>query len=221
LLTILAFLGAIRLNRYLKSSILNPFVLALLFILGTLFATNISYETYYQGNQPLTSLLNLAIVTLALPFYEQFPQVRKKWKEIVIICTFSGIFTMLSGMVLALLFGGDQEIVASMAGKSVTMPIALLIDKEVGGNPALTAIGVMIAGLTGAICGISLLRLLGLHDPKVIGLGMGAISHALGTVRCFDESEETGSYSAIAFILCGVLSAFIAPLAYRLTLILL
>lgn len=215
LLTIIAFLVAIRTSRLLKSSIFNPFILALLMIIGVLWLGDFSYQDYYQGNQPLNSLLNLSIVALALPFYEQLAQVRRKWKQILALCFASSILTMASGMILARVFGGNAEIVASIAGKSVTMPIALLISQELSGNNALTGIGVMIAGLTGAVFGTILLGLTKIKRHYAIGLSMGAVSHALGTARSMEISNEAASFAAIAFVLCGVFSAFIAPLVYQ------
>lgn len=219
LLTVIAFLLAIRLSRLLKSSIFNPFILALLMIIAVLWLGDFSYQDYYQGNQPLNSLLNLSIVALALPFYEQLPQIRRKWKQILILCFASAFLTMFSGMLLAHLFGGNEEIVASIAGKSVTMPIALLISQELGGNNALTGIGVMVAGLTGAVFGSILLGLIKIKRHYAIGLSMGAVSHALGTARSMEISNEAASFAAIAFVLCGVFSSFIAPIVYKLVLL--
>ncbi|RRN04616.1 LrgB family protein [Bibersteinia trehalosi] len=217
-LTIMAFLIAIRLSRLLKSSIFNPFILALLLIIAVLLLGDFSYQEYYAGNQPLNSLLNLSIVALALPFYEQLHQVKRKWKQILALCFISAVLTMLSGMYLAKLFGGSEEIIASIAGKSVTMPIALLISQELGGNNALTGIGVMIAGLTGAVFGTMLLGTLKVKRLFAIGLSMGAVSHALGTARSMEIGNEAASFAAIAFVLCGVFSSFIAPLLLRLIL---
>lgn len=215
-LTIISFLVAIRFSRLLKSSIFNPFILALLMIIGVLWLGGFSYQDYYAGNQPLNSLLNLTIVSLALPFYEQLPQIRRKWKQILVLCFISSFLTMMSGMYFAWWLGGNEEIVASIAGKSVTMPIALLISQELGGNNALTGIGVMIAGLTGAVFGTILLGLIKIKRHYAIGLSMGAVSHALGTARSMEISNETASFAAIAFVLCGVFSSFIAPLVFRL-----
>lgn len=219
LLSIVAFLVAIRLNQLLKSSIFNPFILALLMIITVLWLGDFSYQAYYQGNQPLNNLLNLSLVALALPFYEQLPQIRRRWKQILVLCFVSSIFMMLSGMLFAKWLGASTEIVASIAGKSVTMPIALLISQELGGNPTLTGISVMIAGLTGSVFGIALLGLVKIRQAYAIGLSMGAISHAVGTARCMQISNETASFSAIAFVLCGVFSAFVAPIVYKLALL--
>lgn len=214
LLSIVAFFLAIRLSRLLKSSILNPFILALLMIIAVLWLGDFSYQDYYQGNQPLNNLLNLSLVALALPFYEQLPQIRRKWKQILVLCFVSAILMMLSGMLFAKWLGGSEEIVATIAGKSVTMPIALLISQELGGNQTLTGISVMIAGIIGSGFGIMLLGLIKVRQAYAIGLSMGAVSHAVGTARCMEVSNETASFSAISFVLCGVFSAFVAPMVY-------
>lgn len=218
LLTLITFYLGFRLSRKLKSSIFNPFLITLTLLIVILVAGNVSYSDYYQGNFPLNSLINLSVVALAIPLYEQLPQIRQQWREILLITVFGTFFAIFSGMLLALILGGNQEIIASIAGKSVTMPIALAISDELSGNATLSAMGVVIAGLLGSVFGLLIMKLGKIKNPQAIGLAMGIVSHALGTARVMEQNSETGSYSSMALVLCGIFSALCAPIAFRLTL---
>lgn len=216
LLTLIAFFIGLKLSQKLRSTILNPFLIALSLLMAVLTLFHIPYQDYFQGNFPLNNLLGVSVVALALPFYEQLPQIRKKWREILIIVVFSTLMTMLTGLGFALLLGANKEILAAVLPKSVSMPMAVIITHEINGNVALAAVGVMIAGLFGAVFGFLLLRWIKVSNIRAIGLSMGAASHALGTGRCLEHSLKAGSYSSIALVACGVLSSLFAPLLFQL-----
>lgn len=216
LLTVAAFLIGRRVSKKLRSSVLNPFVIALLITIAVIVIGKVPYQDYYQGNFPLNNLLGVSVVALALPFYEQLPQIRKKWREISLIVVFGTFCSMLTGALFALLLGASPEILAAIMPKSVSTPIAIAISAQINANSAITAVGVMVAGLLGSVFGFAVLHKIGVRNVRAIGLTMGTISHALGTGRCMEYSVKTGSYASIALVLCGVLSSLLAPMAFRL-----
>ncbi|WGE92105.1 LrgB family protein [Actinobacillus genomosp. 1] len=210
-LTVVAFFLSVKLSKKLAISLLNPFLLTLLLLVAILVIFQIPYKDYQQGTSPLSHFLGLAIVALAIPLYEQFPQIRQRWKAISFILLLGTLVSMCSGMVLALLLGGSQDIVAALMPKSVTMPLALVITDEIGGESALSAVGVMVAGLLGAVLGVPVLKLAHITNPQAIGISLGIASHALGTARCMEINAKSASYSSLALVICGLLSSFIAP----------
>lgn len=216
LLTVFAFLAGQQISKKLHSSILNPFLLALIIVIALLYFIDIPYKSYYKGNFPLNHLLGISVVALALPFYEQLPQIRKKWKPIVTVLLFSTFVAMFTGVLFAVILGANQDILATIIPKSVSTPIAIAIAGQIGGSSAITAVGVMIAGLIGSVFGFSILHWLGVRNVHAIGLTMGAVSHALGTGRCMEYSVKTGSYGSIALVGCGVLSSIFSPIMYKL-----
>ncbi|VEB25861.1 putative effector of murein hydrolase [Actinobacillus lignieresii] len=215
-LTVLAFLIGQRISQKLKSSVLNPFVIALTLVITVIVIGKVPYTDYYQGNFPINNLLGVSVVALALPFYEQLPQIRKKWRQITLVVVFGTCFTMLTGVFFAVLLGASQDILAAIVPKSVSTPIAIAIATQIGGSSAITAVGVLVAGLLGSVFGFALLHRIGVRNVRAIGLSMGAVSHALGTGRCMEYSIKTGSYSSIALVLCGVLSSVLAPFVFKL-----
>ena len=217
-LTIAAFLLGQRISQRLKSSVLNPFVIALTLVIAVIVIGKVPYTDYYQGNFPINNLLGVSVVALALPFYEQLPQIRKKWRQISLVVAFGTSFTMITGIFFALLLGASPDILAAIVPKSVSTPIAIAIAGQIGGSSAITAVGVLVAGLLGSVFGFAVLHRIGVRNVRAIGLSMGAVSHALGTGRCMEYSIKTGSYSSIALVLCGVLSSVLAPFVFKIVL---
>lgn len=215
LITLAVFIVALKVNKRLRSSILNPFILSLLLIVGILWIAEIPFKDYYEGNFLFNQLLGVSVVALAVPFYEQLPQIRKHWKKISVIVLVSTFLTMISGVMLAIFFGANQEIIAAILPKSVTTAIAISIVNEIGGNSALGAVAVAIAGITGSAFGIAILQLMKLRNTRAIGLSIGAVSHALGTARAMEYSVKAGSYASVSLVLCGLLSSLIAPIVFK------
>ena len=216
LLTIAAFWVALQINKRLQSVVFNSFILTVLILIGVLLLAKIPYDDYMAGNAPLNNLLGLSVVALALPLYEQLRQIAAYWKIILLITTVASLLSMLTGAGLALLFGASPEIVATVLPKSVTTPIAMAISQNIGGVPAVAAVGVVVAGLQRSVFGYLVLKKLNLKYSEAIGLSVGAVSHALGTVSCMEIEAKAGSYSSIALVLCGIISSILAPLVFNL-----
>ena len=216
LLTIAAFWVSLQINKRLQSVVFNSFILTVLILIGALLLAKIPYDNYMTGNAPLNNLLGLSVVALALPLYEQLRQIAAYWKIILLITTVASLLSMLTGAGLALLFGASPEIVATVLPKSVTTPIAMSISQNIGGVPAVAAVGVVVAGLQGSVFGYLVLKKLNLKYSEAIGLSVGAVSHALGTVSCMEIEAKAGSYSSIALVLCGIISSILAPLVFNL-----
>jgi len=115
-------------------------------------------------------------------------------------------------MALGWLLGLDSQTLLSMLPKSVTTPIAMGVTEQIGGLPSLTAVLVILTGITGAVIGIPLLRLLGVRDPVAKGFAMGVAAHGIGTARAFEHSERAGAYSGLGMGLNGALTALLVPL---------
>lgn len=214
-LTIFGFWLALQINKRWKSVIFNSFILTVLILVVVILALNIPYDDYMAGNAPINYLLSLSIVALALPLYEQLPQIARQWRIILTVVILASVFSMFTGAGLAILLGANPEIVATVLPKSVTTPIAMEISTHLGGIPAVSAVGVVLAGLFGSIFGYLTLNKIGLKYPEAIGLSVGSMSHALGTVSCMEANAKAGSYSSMALVLCGIISSILAPLVFK------
>ncbi|AAU37877.1 MULTISPECIES: CidB/LrgB family autolysis modulator [Basfia] len=216
LLTIAAFMIALLITKRIKSVLLNSFVLTVIILVAVLLAADIPYDQYMAGNAPLNNLLGVSVVALALPLYEQLHQIAVRWKAILFIVTSASLLSMFSGALLALALGASADVVATVLPKSVTTPIAMAIAQNIGGVPAVAAVGVVVAGLQGSVFGYLVLKKLQLKNSEAIGLAVGSVSHALGTVSCLEVDAKAGNYSSISLVLCGIISSLLAPLVFKL-----
>ena len=214
-LTIFGFWLALQISKRWKSVIFNTFVLTVIILVLILEIGDIPYDDYMTGNAPINNLLGLSIVALALPLYEQLREIAKQWKIIHSVIALASLFSMISGAVVAILLGASPEMVATVLPKSITTPIAMEVSSHLGGIPAVTAVGVVLAGLQGSMFGYLILKKLGLKHQEAIGLSVGSVSHALGTVSCMEIHPKAGRFSSISLVLCRIMSSILAPLVFK------
>ena len=107
--------------------------------------------------------------------------------------------------------GASQEVILSLAPKSVTTPIAMEVTKTIGGIPSLTAAVVVCVGLLGAVLGFKTLKVMKVNSPIAQGLSLGTASHAVGTSAAMDISSKYGAYASLGLTLNGILTALLTP----------
>lgn len=138
--------------------IFNTFVLTVSILVLILEIGDISYDDFMAGNTPINNLLGLSIVALALPLYEQLQQIARQWKIILSVVILASLLSMFTGAILAIILGASPEMVATVLPKSITTPIAMEVSSHLGGIPAVTAVGVIVAGLQGSVFGYLILK---------------------------------------------------------------
>ncbi|QLF94037.1 LrgB family protein [Pseudomonas sp. ABC1] len=192
---------------------LQPVLLSMSLVIGILLACGITYAEYSRSAQWLTVMLGPATVALAVPLCLNLRRIRELFAPILLTLVIAGVAATALGMLLAWLFGIDRMILMTLAPKSVTSPIAMLVAEQLGGVVALAAVFVMITGILGAIFGPQLLSLFGVRSAAARGMALGLTAHAVGTAQALQESEECGAFAALAMSLMGVMTAVLLPLA--------
>jgi predicted murein hydrolase (TIGR00659 family) len=192
---------------------LQPVLVSMLTVIGILLACGLTFAEYNNSAAALTLFLGPTTVVLAVPLFVNLRRIRQLLWPILITLLVAGAFATALGVGLAWLFGAEQIMLMSMAPKSVTSPIAMLVANQIGGIAALAAVFVMITGIIGAIIGPSLLKRVGVRHPAALGMALGMTAHAVGTARALQEGEECGAFSALAMSLMGVVTAVLLPMA--------
>ncbi len=195
---------------------LQPVLVSMLAVIGVLVACGLSYDEYKDSAKALTIFLGPATVALAVPLFLNLKRIRQLLWPTLLTLLFGGVVATGMGVLLAWWFGADHVMLMSMAPKSVTSPIAMLVADQIGGIAALAAVFVLITGVIGAILGPELLRRIGVHHPAAQGLALGMTAHAVGTSRALQEGEECGAFAALAMSLMGVGTAVALPLVVAL-----
>jgi predicted murein hydrolase (TIGR00659 family) len=216
-LTLVAYLiGDYLFRRSGQKAIFNPVLIAILILVCILLATGVSYETYFEGAQFVHFLLGPATVALAVPLYRQFDRVRHSGAAILVALVGGATTALLTATTIAWVLGAPRNVVASIAPKSVTTPIAMGISEQIGGLPSLTAVLVILTGILGAMFGTAILQRVGVRDPSAQGFALGLASHGIGTARALQVSEVAGAFSALAMGLNGLATSVLAPLLMHL-----
>ncbi|GGF56014.1 membrane protein [Paracoccus acridae] len=195
-----------------RQSWANPVLIAVVLLAALLGATGTDYATYFEGAQFVHFMLGPATVCLALPLYDNLPRVRRAaWPMLAGLFVGSGV-AIVSALLIARAFGIGEPVLASLAPKSTTAPVAIGIAERIGGQPTLTAALVLLTGIFGAIIVTPLLNALRVRDWRARGFAVGVAAHGIGTARAFQVNETAGAFSGIGMGLNAVLTAVIAPM---------
>lgn len=211
MLTLAAYQTALYVQQRSGSLLLQPVIVTLLLVIAALWLLQIDYEQYRQAANPIALLLGPATVALAVPLFLQRHRIGRLLWPIMLTLLFGGALIVFLTLLLAWLLGAEWVTLMSLAPKSVTMPIAMLLSEQIGGNPALTAALVMLTGVIGTIMAPSLLRLAGVDSPVARGFTLGMNAHAIGTAYAVQEGGECAAFAALAMSLMGVFTALVLP----------
>ncbi|WP_066225225.1 LrgB family protein [Formosa haliotis] len=210
-LTFVAFFVAQIIQRKTKMIFLNPVLLAILFIIGTLLLLKIDFTAYQQGSRMIEFLLKPAIVALGVPLYKQLGKIKKQAIPIITSQLVGCVAGIVSVVLIAKALGAPKDIVFSLAPKSVTTPIAIEVSKTLGGIPPLTASVVILFGIIGSIFGYEIMKITRIKSTIAQGISMGTAAHVLGASKSMEISGNFGALSSIGLIVNGILTALLTP----------
>jgi predicted murein hydrolase (TIGR00659 family) len=191
----------------------NP-VLHAMWIIGLfLVLTGTSYTTYFGGAQFVHFLLGPATVALAVPLYENRKLVVASILPMLAALVVGSVTAIVSVVLLAQAAGLPRTVVLSLAPKSVTAGVAMGISEQLGADPSLAAVGVVLTGIMGAVIVTPLMNRLAITDFRARGFAVGLASHGIGTARAFQVDAVAGVFAGIAMSLNALLTSLLVPLA--------
>jgi len=192
-----------------RNPLANPVVIAAGLLILLLTATGTTYQTYFEGAQFVHFLLGPTTVALGLPLWRNRVAVRRNLLPMCAALVAGSLTAIGSAAAVAWALGAPGPIIASLASKSVTAPIAMALTESIGGIPALAAVLVVLTGILGSVIVTPLMNALGIRDFAARGFAVGVASHGIGTARAFQVSEEAGTFAGIAMGLNGALTALV------------
>lgn len=209
--TLLIYFLNKRLYRRWHKLLLMPLVMTPMLLVILLIITHISWQNYIGESRWLLWLLGPATLAFAVPVYENMTIIRRHWMSLtagVITATTVAVF---SSVWLARLLTLPEEIQRSLAVRSITTPFALAAAKQLGGQPDLVALFVVITGVFGMAIGDILFLRLSVKQGLAKGAGLGAASHGAGTAKAYELGQQEGVVSSLVMMLSGVVTVIIAP----------
>lgn len=195
-------------------AILNPVLLAVVITSGVLAMTGTDYRTYFEGAQFVHFLLGPATVALAVPLYRQLPQIRRLALPLLTAVVVGSLTAIVTAIAIPAVLGAADETLVSLAPKSATAPVAMGVSEQLGGAPSLTAVFTILTGITGAVCGGAVLKLVRVRDPRARGLAVGVVAHGIGTAREMQVHPTSGAFAGLGLALNAVITALLVPLLF-------
>ncbi len=211
-LTLAAYLLAVAIKKKLKSSLINPLLIAIMICITVILAGRIEYDTYNQGAKYISVLLTPATVCLAVPLYTQIEKLKQNFRAIL-AGIISGVLTSLGSILLmAKIFGFSHEEYVTFLPKSITTAIGMSVSEELGGYVAITVTVIVLTGVFGNIICESVLKLFGIRNRVAKGIAIGTASHAIGTSKAMEIGEIEGAMSSLSIVVSGILTVILASI---------
>jgi putative effector of murein hydrolase len=190
----------------------NPVLWSVVGIGCVLLATRTTYPSYFAGAQFVHVLLGPAVVALGWPLWLRRAELRRRGVALVLAALAGGLAAGGSAVAMAWALGMPDDIVRSLAPKSVTAPVAMGIAERLGGVPALAAVFAVLTGMVGALSAKLLFDALGIKDWAVRGFALGTTAHGIGAARALQVHPDAGAYAGMALGLQAVLASVLMPL---------
>ena len=152
-LTLIAYIFGKWLQKRTGIKVLSPLISGTLFIIAILLIGDVDYENYKKGAGIISFFLGPATVSFAIPLYKNL-RIIKENLVLILLGIFGGLFTgLVSAYVLCQIFGINEKVTLSTYPKSVTSAIGYAISDMIGGQPEITLVLILVAGITGYISG--------------------------------------------------------------------
>ncbi len=210
-LTVAAYLAARALAQRYNNPFCNIIFVSTGMMIAILLIFDMSYADYGSAKDLIAFFLGPATVALAVPVYRNLHLFKEYGWAIVGAVGFGTVITVIIVVLIGKLGGLPPEMIASLAPKSATIPIAVESARIQGGNPPLAVVFVVATGTFGSVLGLEILTRFKIRNPVARGLAMGTVSHGQGTAMAFTEGEQQGAMAGVAMALAGVLTALVVP----------
>ncbi len=198
-------LGLILKKRF-KAAILNPLLIGIIAVIAVLLLLGVDYESYNESAQYISYLLTPATVCLAIPLYEQLALLRKNFKAVAVGLVSGVLASLVSVLVMALLFRLDHQQYVTLLPKSITTAIGMGVSEEMGGIVTITVAVIIITGILGNVIAEAVFKCFRIQEPIARGLALGNSAHAIGTAKAMELGPVEGAMSSLAIAVAGLLT---------------
>ncbi|EJQ47064.1 TIGR00659 family protein [Bacillus cereus BAG5X1-1] len=211
-ITVVIYLLATKLYKKFTFPFTLPVLTVTAIMICIFLIFGISHQDYKEnGGNILSSFLSPAIVALAIPLFKERKILMKNFLSILVGVVI-GIVALISlNVVIGEMLNIDKELILTTIPQLATMPIAISLAEQIGGIPSMTASFVVVAGITGAIIGPTVLKLFRITSTIGKGVGMGCASHIIGVSRLVKEGEKEATIGSVTMIVTGILISILVP----------
>lgn len=211
-ISLLSYAVGMWLRRKTGWALMNPLFVSIILVVLTLLIFHIDYPTYNRGANIISYLLTPATICLAVPLHQQVELLKKNYKAVLAGITSGVLSSLISILILALLFHLDHASYVTFLPKSITTAIGLGVSEELGGYVPITVVVIIVTGVLGNIFAEQFLRIMKIEEPIAKGIAIGSASHAVGTSKAMEMGAVEGSMSSLSIVVCGIMTVVGASL---------
>ena len=150
---------------------------------------------------------------MIIDLYINLDVLKKNIIPILVGVLIGSIVSMLLAIGLTKVLGLGKDLTVSLIPQSITTAIAISLSGEYQGIVALTAITVVIRGVTGAVIAPLVMKIFKITDPVAQGVAIGTSSHAVGTSEARMMGEVQGAMSGLSIAIAGIMTVILMPVA--------
>jgi putative effector of murein hydrolase len=206
--TCLIFEGADTLSRRSgRHPLCHPVLLATPVLIGLLLVTHTAYPVYRDATQALVFLLGPGVVGLAVPIWSRRALIARMALPIALALGAGAVTAIVSAVGILMAFGAPRAMLATIAPRATTTPVAMAVAGQLGGIPSLAAAIVLSAGVLGAMVATPLFNALGVRDYRARGFAAGVSAHGFGAARAFQVDPLAGTFASLGMAMNAVATA--------------
>lgn len=200
----------VMIQKKLKSSLFSPLVFSMAVIILFLVIFHVDYETFESGSKYISYLITPATICLAVPLYERFSLLKKNATAILAGVISGSIISVITILIMAILFRFTHEQFVTLLPKSVTTAIGISISEELGGIVAITVTSIVITGNLGNLIGPAICRLFRIKNAIAKGVALGTSAHVMGTSKAMEMGEIEGAMGSLSIAVAGLFTVLLS-----------
>lgn len=210
MISLAGYEAGLLLKKKTRSSLCNPLLIAVIFVMLALFVCRVDYSEYYEGGRYLSYLLTPATVALAVPLYRQIELLKKNLAAILTAVCAGVLSSLVTILLLSKIFGFTHEQYVTLLPKSITTAIGMGVSEKLGGMVTITVMVIIVTGILGNVIAEGIFKLFRIHEPVAKGLALGTAAHAIGTAKAMELGEVEGAMSSLSIAVSGILTVIAA-----------
>lgn len=212
IITVVMYVLATKLYKKIPFPLTLPVLTVTASMICLFLILGISHHEYRaNGGDILSGLLSPAIVALAIPLFKERNILMKNFLSILIGVAVGIVALTSMNVVIGGMLNIDKELILTTLPQLATMPIAISLADQIDGIPSMTSSFVVVAGITGAIIGPTVLKFFRITSTIGKGVGMGCASHIIGVSRLVKEGEKEATIGSVTMIVTGILISIFIP----------
>ena len=210
LLCLVSYQIGVFLRQKTKIAAFNPLLISIIIVIFVLVIFHIKFKDFYNGSKYISYLLTPATVALAIPLYSKLTLLKDNFKAIMSGLIAGVLTSLLSILVMSILFHLKHEYYVSMLPKSITTAIGIGVSEELGGISTITTAVIIVTGVFGNVMADIVYKVFRVTNPIAKGIGLGASSHAIGTSKALEMGETEGAMRSLSIAVAGIITVIFA-----------